>query len=77
MMSLTCPKCGQAIENAGIQKKNYHCDSCGSDLKIQAACDKCGETLELLQACGAANLWCNNCNELKSKSTAIYSLHQS
>ena len=74
MMTLTCPECGQSIEYGGIQKKNYHCDGCESDYQLQADCEKCGDQLELLQACGAANLWCNTCNELKSKSTAIYSL---
>lgn len=73
-MELKCPKCAHTIECSGIQKQHYHCDACGSDLKIQAACDKCGDQLELLQACGAANLWCHQCNELKSKSSAIYSL---
>lgn len=73
-MDLKCPKCANEIEYEGIQKQNYHCDACGADLKLHAACDKCGDELELLQACGAANLWCNKCNELKSKSTAIYTL---
>ncbi|MCG6200322.1 zinc ribbon domain-containing protein [Psychromonas antarctica] len=73
-MELTCPKCQNEIEYGGIQKQNYHCDACAGDFKLHAACDKCGDKLELLQACGAANLWCNSCNELKSKSTAIYTL---
>lgn len=75
-MDLTCPKCGQSIENGGIQKKNYRCESCETDFQLQANCEKCGDKLTLLQACGAANLWCNSCNELKSKSAAIYSLHE-
>ncbi|MFT6140407.1 MAG: tRNA(Ile2) C34 agmatinyltransferase TiaS [Psychromonas sp.] len=73
-MVLTCPKCGHEIESNGIQKQHYHCDACSSDLKFNLRCDQCGSQLELLQACGAANLWCVKCNELKSKSSAIYSL---
>lgn len=73
-MALKCPECAHEIESKGIQKQHYHCDACGSDLKLYAFCDKCDSQLELLQACGAANLWCHQCNELKSKSSAIYSL---
>ena len=76
-MELQCPKCQKEIEFAGIQQQIYHCPECACELKIHAECNKCGEQLELLQACGAANLWCNKCNELKSKSTAIYSLQES
>ena len=75
-MELKCPKCDHEIEYGGIQKKQYHCDNCGGDFQIHAACDKCGDELELLQACGAANLWCNKCNELKGKSNAIYTLKE-
>ena len=75
-MEANCPKCDHTIENQGIQKQFYHCDACGVDLKLKAACDKCGDKLELLQACGAANLWCNNCNELKSKSEAVYTFQE-
>lgn len=75
-MELKCPKCAHEIECSGIQKQHYHCDACDSDLKLNASCDKCGSQLELLQACGAANLWCHQCNELKSKSSAVYSLSE-
>jgi tRNA(Ile2) C34 agmatinyltransferase TiaS len=73
-MALKCPKCAHKIESEGIQKQNYHCDACSSDLKLHLLCDQCGAQLALLQACGAASLWCHRCNELKNKSSAIYSL---
>ncbi|ABM03009.1 conserved hypothetical protein [Psychromonas ingrahamii 37] len=73
-MALKCPKCAYEIESKGIQKQHYYCDACDSDLKLHLLCEQCGSQLALLQACGAANLWCEQCNELKSKSSAIYSL---
>jgi RecJ-like exonuclease len=75
-MELKCPKCHQKIEGGSVQKQQYHCDSCGGDFKLYFTCDKCGDKLELLQACGAANLWCNTCNELKSKSSSPYVLEE-
>lgn len=75
-MELQCPKCDNKLEFEGIQKKIYHCVACNGDFKLHTACDKCNDKLELLQACGAANLWCHTCNELKSKSTAKYSLQE-
>ncbi|TOF43917.1 DNA ligase, partial [Vibrio parahaemolyticus] len=41
---------------------------CESDFKKVGFCPDCGAELEKLQACGAANYFCNTCNELKSKS---------
>jgi peptide subunit release factor 1 (eRF1) len=75
-MELTCPKCHQKFVDVSIQKQNYHCSACNSDFKLHFTCDKCGDELELLQACGAANLWCNRCNELKSKSSSPYTLKE-
>jgi len=74
MMELQCPKCAHELESSGIQKR--HCPACNSDFKLHAACEKCGDELERLAACGAVNFWCNKCNELKSKSTAIYTLQE-
>ncbi|WP_372880167.1 zinc ribbon domain-containing protein [Psychromonas sp.] len=71
-MQLLCPKCNHEVVSSGAQKR--HCPACDSNFKLHAACDKCGDELERLQACGAVNFWCNKCNELKSKSTAIYTL---
>ncbi|HAS3205027.1 TPA: DNA ligase [Vibrio cholerae] len=55
-MDNPCPTCGQELEWTG----QYHCSAC--------TVDYCGSELEKLQACGAANYFCNQCNELKSKS---------
>jgi hypothetical protein len=75
-MQLECPKCHQKFADASVQKQHYHCSACNSDFKLHFICDKCGDELELLQACGAANLWCNKCNELKSKSSSPYKLEE-
>lgn len=71
-MQLNCPKCENELARSGELKR--HCDSCGSDFELHVTCNECGEQLERLKACGAVNLWCNKCNELKSKSTALYTL---
>ncbi|MFT6986983.1 MAG: hypothetical protein ACJAT7_002833 [Psychromonas sp.] len=71
-MQLQCPKCNHELARSSTLKA--HCPACDCDFKLDAACDKCGSQLELLQACGATNLWCDKCNELKSKSTAVYSV---
>lgn len=73
-MELPCPKCNHELQRVGVQKR--HCPACNSDFKLHFTCDKCGEKLEVLQACGAANLWCNKCNELKSKSSSPYLLEE-
>ncbi len=73
-MQLQCPECQQELQRSGVLQRR--CESCQIDYKLHANCDKCGELLERLAACGAVNYWCNSCNELKSKSTAIYSLHK-
>ena len=73
-MELACPKCHQNIEGGSVQKQKYHCAACNSDFELHFTCDKCGDKLTLLQACGATNLWCDKCNELKSKSSSPYTL---
>lgn len=75
MIELKCPKCKHELVRSGVQKR--YCASCDVHFKLNAACEKCGDQLERLQACGAVNFWCNTCNELKSKKTAIYSLLES
>ena len=73
-MELQCPKCEHELVRSGELMR--HCESCNSDFTIQIACNDCGEPVKRLKACGAVNLWCDNCNELKSKKTAIYSLKE-
>ncbi|WP_019615001.1 zinc ribbon domain-containing protein [Psychromonas ossibalaenae] len=73
-MELQCPKCTGELARSGVLKRR--CEACDSDFKLHAACDKCGDELERLQACGAVNFWCHSCNELKSKSTAVYTLQE-
>ena len=73
-MELNCPKCNGEVVRSGDFKR--HCDACDIDFEIHIACKDCGEQLERLKACGAVSFWCNKCNELKSKSTAIYTLKE-
>ena len=73
-MELQCPKCDHELQRSGIQKR--HCPACNSDFELHAACETCGDELQRLQACGAVNFWCDKCNELKSKKTAVYTLQE-
>ncbi|HCM1321500.1 TPA: zinc ribbon domain-containing protein [Vibrio parahaemolyticus] len=59
MQQNKCPDCEVELEWTG---------QCESDFKKVGFCPDCGAELEKLQACGAANYFCNTCNELKSKS---------
>ncbi|MCF8779464.1 zinc ribbon domain-containing protein [Vibrio sp. IRLE0018] len=59
-----CPVCAQALE----WNDHYHCEPCHKDFSKIGYCPECEAELEKLQACGAANYFCNHCNELKSKS---------
>ncbi|RJX74494.1 DNA ligase [Vibrio sinensis] len=60
----SCPSCGNEL----IWNGHYHCEDCNVDYKKTGYCPDCEAELEKLQACGAANYFCNHCNELKSKS---------
>lgn len=71
-MELECPKCAHALIRSGELKRR--CESCQGDFKLHIACNECGDEIERLKACGAVSFWCNNCNELKSKSSAVYTL---
>lgn len=71
-MQSNCPKCNAELQRSGELKR--HCESCNLHFKIAIHCAQCGDELERLKACGAVSLWCDKCNELKSKSTAIYTL---
>ncbi|WP_082796172.1 zinc ribbon domain-containing protein [Vibrio cidicii] len=59
-----CPQCQNKLQWNG----QYHCQQCEQDFKKVGFCPECTAELEKLQACGAANYFCNTCNELKSKS---------
>ena len=72
MVSLSCPACNTELQRSGVLQ--CHCEQCESDFLLQITCRECGEPLKRLQGCGAVNFWCDKCNELKSKSTAIYTL---
>ncbi|EEO04007.1 zinc ribbon domain-containing protein [Vibrio cholerae] len=63
-MDNPCPTCSQELEWTG----QYHCSACTVDYRKVGFCPECDSELEKLQACGAANYFCNQCNELKSKS---------
>ncbi|EJE8515570.1 zinc ribbon domain-containing protein [Vibrio parahaemolyticus] len=54
MQQNKCPDCEVELEWTG----QYHCGQCESDFKKVGFCPDCG----------AANYFCNTCNELKSKS---------
>lgn len=59
-----CPNCSKELTWNG----QYHCVDCNADFKKTGYCPACNGELEKLQACGAASYFCNQCNELKSKS---------
>ena len=63
-MKNCCPRCAQELEWDGY----YHCAQCQCHFDKVGYCPDCGAVMEKLQACGAANYFCNQCNELKSKS---------
>ncbi|QIL86019.1 DNA ligase [Vibrio sp. HDW18] len=63
-MDNLCPVCSQQLEWVG----QYHCTACTQDYRNVGFCPQCAGELQKLQACGAANYFCNQCNELKSKS---------
>ncbi|WP_117233627.1 zinc ribbon domain-containing protein [Vibrio maerlii] len=67
-----CPECNEELTWEG----QYHCKKCSTDFKKIAFCPECLGRLEKLQACGAANYFCNDCNELKSKSRIRFEFHE-
>ncbi|MDD1792713.1 zinc ribbon domain-containing protein [Enterovibrio sp. ZSDZ42] len=66
-MENNCPDCNELM---GWDKGSYHCESCDKIFIKQGYCQVCDAQLEKLQACGATNYFCNQCNELKSRSSA-------
>lgn len=71
-MQTQCPQCNTELERSGELQR--HCVICDSDFILTVCCRECGQTLQRLKACGAVSFWCEQCNELKSKSTAVYRL---
>lgn len=71
-MQLNCPKCQSELERSGELKR--HCPECDSNFTLNVECPQCNKPVQRLKACGAVSLWCETCNELKSKSTAVYRL---
>ncbi|GLT19466.1 hypothetical protein GCM10007938_32480 [Vibrio zhanjiangensis] len=65
-----CPDCNLEL----IWQGQYHCQQCESDFDKVGYCPYCEAQLEKIQACGASNYFCNQCNELKSKSRAKFVL---
>jgi len=70
MTRVTCPQCANELQRSGELMR--HCDTCQLDYRIDISCTQCGAPLQRLKACGAVNFWCDTCNELKSKKSAVY-----
>ncbi|OEE79154.1 zinc ribbon domain-containing protein [Vibrio ordalii] len=64
MQENLCPCCQKPLAWDG----RYHCEQCKHHFNKIGFCPECDSELEKLLACGAANFFCNSCNELKSKS---------
>lgn len=72
MQQLLCPNCAQPLQRSGEQLR--HCRQCDVTFKLMIRCAQCNDELQRLKACGSVSFWCNCCNELKSKSSAVYQL---
>ncbi|WP_083253125.1 zinc ribbon domain-containing protein [Enterovibrio norvegicus] len=66
-MENNCPECGVVMR---WEQGTYRCGPCDKVFIKQGYCQTCDVQLEKLQACGATNYFCNQCNELKSRSSA-------
>ena len=62
-----CPECGNEME---WDNGEFVCATCNDRYKKILFCPTCEAELEKLASCGAANYFCNSCNELKSKTKA-------
>ena len=71
-MELQCPQCEYLLQRTAELKR--HCKRCRSNYRIVISCNTCGDEIKRLSACGTVSHWCNHCNELKSKSLAVYTL---
>ncbi|PMH37545.1 DNA ligase [Vibrio sp. 10N.286.49.B3] len=67
-MSNYCPQCQSDLVWDGA----YRCQTCQQQFKKVGECPDCDSELEKLQACGSASYFCNQCNELKSKSRVSF-----
>ncbi|WP_028535671.1 zinc ribbon domain-containing protein [Paludibacterium yongneupense] len=65
-MEKLCPVHATPLESGG---RFWHCQACAADYRLLGRCGSCGAELERIAACGASNWFCNQCNELKSKSS--------
>ena len=75
-MASQCPECQTDLK--WLAPQTYICENSGQQYKKIAHCSKCGGELESLNACGSASYFCNGeCNELKSKSSAVISFEKS
>ncbi|WP_022940182.1 zinc-ribbon domain-containing protein [Psychromonas hadalis] len=72
MDKLECKTCAGKLTKIG--KVNLYCPTCEVHYGVKSNCKVCADELERLVACGAVDFWCNQCNELKSKSSANYQL---
>ncbi len=72
LMNYFC-ECREGLEilDGGLQ-----CKACGAVYEKKATCNVCSAVLERLNACGATNYFCNQCNELKSKKTIVFSVNR-
>ncbi|WP_153447631.1 YfgJ family double zinc ribbon protein [Vibrio algicola] len=78
-MSTDCPQCQSLMQWQKKTDKNqpvYQCDYCQLSFIKLAICPTCDSELTYLNACGSSSLFCPQCNELKSKSTAMTKLAQ-
>jgi hypothetical protein len=67
-----CPQCEKEL----VWDGQYYCQPCDEHFQKIGMCPQCDAILEKLQACGAANYFCNQCNELKSKSKIRFSFQK-
>ena len=70
-MERHCPTDGTLLESRG---KHWHCATCQTLFRLRGVCADCGAELERIAACGASSWFCNQCNELKSKSAVTTDL---
>lgn len=68
-----CPQCHKEMD---WESGEYICHSCQLHFRKFMYCPKCDSELEKLVACGAANYFCNRCNELVSRSKARVEFRQ-
>jgi len=70
MNSGKCPQCASELQRSDESMR--YCGACQLAFHITIRCVQCSSPLQRLNACGAVSFWCDTCNELKSKRSAIY-----